>query len=295
MLSQGSAHILGTQVSFSNVDPQLVLITGPQTYKFYKITETNALTTMKNNLNKKDQHISSNYTCHCWLADGKFLVGTDQGDIIYCEANGDYKSMLHQDPNMDGFYIETIRTYPKGFIVGGEKGQILIFERTDEPKTPFTKVAVLPTISAVSNKTPKALLQQLSETKIKCIDLNSTEDTLIFSTDNQQIIKLNINMERPADEVDYSYLVLPFHARSINGMDTCIKKPYIATTSMDKTVKIWSYTAQNGFNLEIDELFKEEPYCVAFHPSGFHVVVGFNERIRMMNLFEKKLMGFKDI
>lgn len=102
-------------------------------------------------------------------------------------------------------------------------------------------------------------------------------------------------MERPADEVDYSYLVLPFHARSINGMDSCIKKPYIATTSMDKTVKIWSYTAQNGFNLEIDELFKEEPYCVAFHPSGFHVVVGFNERIRMMNLFEKKLMGFKDI
>jgi hypothetical protein len=82
-----------------------VLITGPQTYKFYKITENNALTPSKTSLNKKEQHISSHYTCHCWLADGKFLVGTDQGDIIYCESNGDFKLLLHQDPQMDGFYI----------------------------------------------------------------------------------------------------------------------------------------------------------------------------------------------
>jgi WD40 repeat protein len=54
---------------------------------------------------------------------------------------------------------------------------------------------------------------------------------------------MTINMERPGDEVDYSYLVLPFHARAINGMDVCIKKPYIATSSGDRTVKIWSYTA----------------------------------------------------
>ena len=102
-------------------------------------------------------------------------------------------------------------------------------------------------------------------------------------------------MERPGDEVDYSYLVMPFHSKQINGMDVCIKKPFVATTSTDRTIKVWSYTPQNGFNLEIDQLFKEEPYCVAFHPSGFHIVVGFNERIRMMNLFEKSLASYKDI
>lgn len=42
-------------------------------------------------------------------------------------------------------------------------------------------------------------------------------------------------------------------------MDSCIKKPYIATTSTDRTVKVWSYTNQTGFNLEIDYTFKEEP------------------------------------
>jgi hypothetical protein len=29
----------------------------------------------------------------------------------------------------------------------------------------------------------------------------------------------------------------------------------------------------------------EEALSVAFHPSGFHIVVGFSEKIRMMNLF----------
>jgi cilia- and flagella-associated protein 57 len=102
-------------------------------------------------------------------------------------------------------------------------------------------------------------------------------------------------MERPTDEVDYEYLVHPFHQRGINGMDVCIKKPFVATCSMDKTVKVWSYKPQTGFNLEVDQGFAEEAYCVAFHPSGFHLVVGFADRIRMMNVFEKTLLPYKDI
>jgi cilia- and flagella-associated protein 57 len=102
-------------------------------------------------------------------------------------------------------------------------------------------VATLPTASAVSQKTSARLLEQLATTRIKSIDLNASEDVLIIATENQQIIKIAINIERPADEVDYSYLSMPFHARAINGMDTCIKKPLIATTSMDRTVKVWSY------------------------------------------------------
>ncbi len=68
-----------------------MLVTGPQTYKYFKLLEDKDLQSKQSTLNKKEQHISSNYTCHCWLADGKFLVGTDQGDIIYCDSNGDFK------------------------------------------------------------------------------------------------------------------------------------------------------------------------------------------------------------
>ena len=65
-------------------------------------------------------------------------------------------------------------------------------------------------------------MQQLTSSPIKSIDLSSGEDTVIFSTDNSQIFKMSINLERPTDEVEYDYLVHPFHSRPINGMDVCI-------------------------------------------------------------------------
>ena len=149
--------------------------------------------------------MSHNYTCHCWLADGKFLVATDKGEIIYCEQSGDLKILLHQDHVMNGFHITTIKTYSKGFIVGGERGSLMIYERTDEPKTPFTRSACLPTITSMQNKAIKVLMDKLVATQIGTIDLSSAEDCMIFSTQNKQIIKMSINMERPSDEVDYTF------------------------------------------------------------------------------------------
>lgn len=37
------------------------------------------------------------------------------------ESSGDYKMLLAESPN-EGFYIESIITYSKGFIIAGEHG-----------------------------------------------------------------------------------------------------------------------------------------------------------------------------
>ena len=121
---------------------------------------------------------------------------------------------------------------------------------------------------------------------IKSLDLNSSEDTLIFTTENQQIYKMSINLHDTSNiEAVYEYLVHPFHSRPITGMDVCIKKNLIATCSSDKTVKIWSYSPSNGFELQINQQFQEGADSVAFHPAGFQIVVGFYDRVRMMNVF----------
>jgi WD40 repeat protein len=78
-------------------------------------------------------------------------------------------------------------------------------------------------------------------------------------------------------------------------MDTCIKKNLVATCSSDKTVKIWSYSNAGGLNLEINQLFMDDALCVAFHPSGFNIVIGFPDGIRMMNIFKDSLVSYKNI
>ena len=105
---------------------------------------------------------------------------------------------------------------------------------------------------------------------------------------------MSINLHDTSNiEAVYEYLVHPFHSRPITGMDVCIKKNLIATCSSDKTVKIWSHSQTptiNDFKLEINKEFADEPYAIAFHPSGFHLIVSFPEKIHMMNIFQNDIV-----
>ena len=58
------------------------------------------------------------------------------------ETTGEYKMLLPESPG-EGFYIECIICYSKGFIVGGENGQIYIYEKSEEPKNPYHRIATL--------------------------------------------------------------------------------------------------------------------------------------------------------
>ena len=59
------------------------------------------------------------------------------------ESSGDYKMLLAESPG-EGFYIECVITYSKGFIIAGESGQIMIYEKSEEPKNPYHRIAILP-------------------------------------------------------------------------------------------------------------------------------------------------------
>ena len=78
-------------------------------------------------------------------------------------------------------------------------------------------------------------------------------------------------------------------------MDTCIKKQLIATCATDRTVRLWKYDQSNSFSCELTKSFNEETYSVALHPSGFHIVIGFAENIKMMNILSNDLVAYKNI
>ncbi len=102
----------------------------------------------------------------------------------------------------------------------------------------------------------KEIVTAVVGTTIKSIDLSPSGDTLVFTTDNNQIFKMTISsLDNKNVEAVFEYLVHPFHSRPISGMDVCIKKNLIVTCSSDKTVKIWSYSPSMGFELQINQQF----------------------------------------
>ncbi len=72
----------------------------------------------------------------------------------------------------------------------------------------------------------------------------------------------------------------------------CVRKPLLVTCGVDRTVRVWNYIEKT---LEICQSFPEEAYSVAFHPSGFHLIVGFGDKLRMLNVFAKELKVYKEI
>lgn len=100
------------------------------------------------------------------------------------EGSGDYKMLLAESPG-EGFFIECIVTYSKGFIIAGENGQIMIYEKSEEPKNPYHRIATLPSSTDSKQEKDYPQLQAgIMSSRVRALALSSSEDNLIFTTDN---------------------------------------------------------------------------------------------------------------
>ena len=118
------------------------------------------------------------------------------------------------------------------------------------------------------------------------------EDHLIVLMDNMQLLVTPFSSDRPGEDTTFTHLVSSFHYGTIHGMDVAQRKALLATCGSDKTIRVWNYIDNT---LEVSETFKEESFSVAFHPSGFNLVVGFADRLRIMNVFSKSIVAYKEI
>ena len=47
-------------------------------------------------------------------------------------------------------------------------------------------------------------------------------------------------------------------------------------------------------SLDLYKEFQEEAYSIAVHPSGLHILVGFSEKLRLMNILIDDIRPFKE-
>ena len=65
----------------------------------------------------------------------------------------------------------------------------------------------------------------------------------------------------------------------------------IVTCGSDKSVSVWNYA--DGTN-ELVKFFAEEPYTCAIHPSGLYILVGFSDKLKLMNLLIDDVRVFRE-
>lgn len=128
---------------------------------------------------------------------------------------------------------------------------------------------------------------------ITSMALSHQEDYIYFITKSKQLLKVDFPIYDGSEQkskVDFVHCC--YHTQEITGLDVCIRKQLIVTCSKDRTVKIWNYVTKT---LEISQTVPEDALAVAFHPSGFHIVVAIQDKITLFNVLSKSLQQFKNI
>eukprot|EP00906_Rhabdomonas_costata_P011478 RCo016356 len=213
------------------------------------------------------------FTCHAWFDDDKIVVGTEQGDILVLGGeNGNAIEMKKVIAGIhDGAAVNCVVAIGRGFICGGEHGQVSLYERTYDSGF-FQLFKRLTT----------------STQRIVDISISPNEESVVCVLEHNEILHFSLsNVDVHVDEQHFcKMLPVGFHCDTVTAVDVCVQKAIVVTASVDKTVRIWNFIKQN---LEVCKQFDDEVWCIACHPMGLRLMVGFKFRLCMCNVLVNDL------
>ena len=270
-----------THVSINPRDPLHIVVSGNGLFRFYRYVD-GLLKAAPGGLGKAH---TQNFTTHAWVTEDRIIVATENADLLLVE-DGEFRCPLPSAPS-DNHSILCVMPTSKGFVCGGEMGIITVFEQSDD-KDIYRRVKTL-------NVEPKERELNDDASKkctIRAFALTQAEDVLAMATSTLQVLGLQFNVDwaKQTENPVFQSICQPFHAGPVIGLDTCVRKPLVATSSTDKTVRIWN---TQDHTVEIIKHFPIEPGAISLHPSGLHIVVCFADKVRFMNLYGDNIQEFK--
>ncbi|KAM4741198.1 cilia- and flagella-associated protein 57 [Anableps anableps] len=292
-----------TQISFSPHNNMQVCVSGNSVFKMFRYSEG----VLKQSSIAKVESI--NFLCHTWVSEDRVLAGTDTGRLLVSESGDVRRELKMSSKAVQGQkdrYLEVRRikegnvkegvalcritailSYSKGFVCSTGPGTVSLFEKIEEDIYRKSREIQIPP-APVSSDLTSAHCQE-----VDTICISPTEEMLAISTDRGQLYSINLSsaeMKREG-QLHFEFLSQPFHSNSITGLSICIRKPFMATSSLDCSVRIWNYETKE---LELYKEFQEEVFSVALHPTGLFVLVGFSDKLRLMNLFIDDIRTFNE-
>jgi len=262
------------QADFSPNDPFTVCASGNGLLKFFRFTD-GQLRLQATPLKREPAH----FLRHAWVSDDRVVAAADSGELWLFEQF-EFRQILTPSTTGatgDGSFVSSLLGYSKGFVCGGSGGCVRIYDRSDDGG------------SREYYKKAKTFRIEGDTSTIKDLAISPSEDLLVCSLENNQLYALTLSSTDilKEDAMNFELVSTAFHGPSANGschitgLDTCIRKPLVVTCALDRSVRVWNYLDKST---DILKFFREDALCVAFHPSGLHVVVGFTDKLRMLNV-----------
>uniref|UniRef100_A0A3Q3NES5 Cilia and flagella associated protein 57 n=1 Tax=Mastacembelus armatus TaxID=205130 RepID=A0A3Q3NES5_9TELE len=283
-----------TQVSFNPYNNMQVCVSGTGVLKLFRYSEG----ALKQSSFSKVETIT--LLCHTWMSEERVIAGTDSGRLLVFES-GDLrreisttsKTVQEHSDRSKAFLshsvsrITAIQPYSKGFVCSMGPGTVCLFEKIEEDSYRKRREIQIPPDKYSNGVTPA----ECQEIDTMCI--SPAGETLAISTENGQLYSISLSSVdmNKEEQLHFEFMSQSFHSKSITGLSICIRKPLVATSSLDHSVRIWNYETKV---LELYKEFQEEVYSVALHPTGLFLLVGFSNQLSLMNLVIDDIRAFKE-
>ena len=170
------------------------------------------------------------------------LVCTDNGEMLLCANNGEYKSYILESPLSQT--ISAVYSFSTGFLVAVENSFIVFISDPSDERALLRKVGDKFSIMVQDDKDGQPMDQGFI---VNAVAVNEHEDQIYVMTSHGQLITADINLKsdwRRNDEAKFKPVMGHFHKDCITGLDVCIRKELLVTCSKDRTVKIWNYATK---------------------------------------------------
>uniref|UniRef100_UPI0037E7E14E cilia- and flagella-associated protein 57 isoform X2 n=1 Tax=Semicossyphus pulcher TaxID=241346 RepID=UPI0037E7E14E len=284
-----------TQVSFNPYNNMQLCVSGTGVFKLFRYSEG----ALKQSSFPKVESI--NFLCHTWMSAERVIAGTDTGRLLVFESGelrreinmaskavhdrSDRIKETHMDESANVPHVTAIVSYSKGFACSLGPGTVCLFEKNAEDSYRRSRQIQIPADPYSSELSPA------EHQGIDTMCISPAEETLAISTDGGQLYSFSLSSAEMNKEEHFEFLSQSFHSKSITGLSVCVRKPLVATSSLDHSVRIWNYETKV---LELYKEFQEEAFSVALHPTGLFILVGFSDKLRLMNLLIDDIRTFKE-
>lgn len=308
IVTSKTSNVQGNAITFTDFcpwDSNTLCVIGDGILKFLRVQD-GATRALPFSFKREIQQ----YICHTWLKETeRLVVATDTGDLLLFE-NFEFRGTLafvqQDDDSLDMLPIDSLAAYNKGLVCGGAHNTLRIFEQTDDPHEYYRHTKTF----SIEGKSSRVINLALSP----------SEDNIACSLANNQVYVLGLSNTDilKAEEMNFELLTTSVHGpfiheagmaatatgaaaaaaaedagsgSQVTGLDVCMRKPYVASCGIDRTVRVWNYLEKT---VVLMREFSEVPLSLSFHPSGLHLLVGFSDKLRLMNLLMDDIRTYKE-
>jgi len=258
-------------------------------------------------LNVLQKDVGRRAVAHVWLDDDDrhVAIGTDansviilDGEVIMCTV-----SIGAGSPG-----AMAMKAFGGGFIVAGNGGEIIFVENVGRRES-SSAFEVSKRLNLMRNGEDTATMRLLSDSSaadqssfkpsddsdsIVAMDVSPSKENLLCCLRSGSVFSVSLSHIQilQADEMEFRRVLNDSHQDGIAGMDVCPSRQIMVTVgSNERVIKVWSLKTNA---CEISEVFLDSPLSVSVHPSGWMIVVGFYDKLRVIHVLRDQLRIVKE-